>query len=208
MVSLAHSPATIVLLVLNVLISGYALYVDPRLIDRYSFRPRDILQNRQYYRLISAGFVHAGLGHLLFNMLTLYFFGPVMEQLLGAISFYVLYFGSEMTAHLFSLYMNRKNPNYAAIGASGAVSGVVFAFCLVSPFTPLYLFFIPIPIPAILFAVLYVLGSVYAMRVTRGREVSGGIAHEAHIGGALGGVVLAILLEPSLLPHFLGQIGL
>ncbi|HET6569176.1 MAG TPA: rhomboid family intramembrane serine protease, partial [Rhodothermales bacterium] len=105
MVSLAHSPATIVLLILNVLISGYALFVDPHLVDRFAFRPRDILQNRHYYRLISAGFVHAGLGHLLFNMLTLYFFGPVMEQLLGSIPFYILYFGSELTAHLFSLYM-------------------------------------------------------------------------------------------------------
>ncbi|HET6566853.1 MAG TPA: rhomboid family intramembrane serine protease, partial [Rhodothermales bacterium] len=154
----------------------------------------------------------AGLGHLLFNMLTLYFFGPVMEQLLGSIPFYILYFGSELTAHLFSLYMNRNNPNYAAIGASGAVSGVVFAFCLVSPFTPLFLFFIPIPIPAIVFALLYVLGSIYAMRVSRGGGAGSGfvsgIAHEAHIGGAIGGVVLAILLEPALLPHFLNQIGL
>jgi membrane associated rhomboid family serine protease len=104
--------------------------------------------------------------------------------------------------------MHRSNPSYAAIGASGAVSGVVFAFCLVNPFAPIYLFFIPIGIPAILFAVIYVLGSIYSMKVGREQGYVGNIAHEAHVGGALGGVVLALLLEPGILPHFLNEIGL
>ncbi len=208
MLNFSGAPATLILLILNVLVSLYALFFDPGLVDRFSFRPREILQGKQYYRLITAGFVHAGLGHLLFNMITLFFFGPTMEAVLGTGSFFILYFGSELAAHGLTLYLQRDNPRYAAIGASGAVSGVVFAFCLVNPFAPIYLFFIPIGIPAILFAVIYVLGSVYSMRIGREQGANvGNIAHEAHVGGALGGVILTLLLEPAVLPHFLNEIG-
>ena len=203
---MTETPATFILLLLNVLVSGYALYFDQSLIDRLSFRPRQILQNREYHRLITAGFVHVGLWHLAFNMITLYFFGPFMEVILGTFPFLLLYFGSELAAHALSLVLNRDNPSYAAIGASGAISGVLFGFCLFQPFQTIYIYFIPAP--AIVFAVGYVLLSVYAMRSSRDSGVSGGIAHEAHLGGALGGLLLTILLEPRVVPLFLRQIGL
>ena len=199
------TPATLILLLLNVLVSGYALFGDAGLIDRLSFRPRQILQERQYYRLITAGFVHVGLWHLAFNMITLFFFGPFMERILGTMPFVLLYFGSELAAHALSLFLHRNNPSYAAIGASGAISGVLFGFCLFQPFAIIYIYFIPAP--AIVFAVGYVLLSIYAMR-QRESGMTGGIAHEAHLGGALGGVVMTILLEPRVVAHFLGQIGL
>jgi membrane associated rhomboid family serine protease len=207
MFDFSSAPATFMILIVNVMVSIYALFVDRSLIDRLSFRPREILQGREYQRLLTAGFVHVGLGHLFFNMFTLFFFGPVIEQTLGSGKFLLLYFGAELAAHGFSLYLHKNNPSYAAIGASGAVSGIVFSFCLFAPFQSLYLFFIPIPIPAVVFAVLYVLGSIYAMKAPGNQGMTGGIAHEAHIGGAVGGVLLTVLLEPGIVGHFFRQVG-
>ncbi len=121
-----------------------------------------------------------------------------MESMLGSTKFLILYFGAEMAASLYSLWAKREMPSYASIGASGAVSGVVFSFCLYRPFADIYLFFIPIGIPAILYAFVYVAYSMYAMR---GPGV--GIAHEAHLGGAVGGIVLAMLLDPRAFSIFL-----
>jgi len=202
------TPVSLLLLIVNVLVSVYALYFDESLIDRLAFKPRRILEGGEYQRLITAGFVHVSLTHLAFNMITLYFFGPPMELMLGPGKFLLLYVGAELAAHGLSLVFHRNTASYAAFGASGAISGVLFGFCLFQPFTPLYLFFIPIPIPAWLFAILYVALSMYAMRRSSGESMTGGIAHEAHLGGALGGLLLTMLLEPRAISIFLGQIGL
>ncbi len=199
------TPVTLILLLVNVLVSGYALLQDDSLIDRLGFRPVRIREQGDWYRFITAGFVHAGLAHLAFNLITLYFFGPLLEGVLGPLNFIVLYFGSELAAHALTYWFHRGNEDYNAVGASGAISGIVFAFCLFAPFQKLYLFF-AVPIPAILFAIGFVAVSIYAMNKTRGRM--GGIAHEAHLGGALGGVVLTILLEPRALQVFLSHFGL
>jgi membrane associated rhomboid family serine protease len=201
----AETPVTLLLLVVNVLVSGYALYGDQGLLDRLSFRPRQIVRDREYYRLVTAGFVHGGLGHLAVNMLTLYFFGPYLEAVLGSFRFLVVYLGAELTAHAVTLWRHRDTPGYAAVGASGAISGVVFAFCLFRPFELLYVFF-ALPIPAWLFAILFVGVSVAAMRSEKG-GIGGGIAHEAHIGGALGGLVLTMIVQPRALSVFLSQLG-
>lgn len=203
----AETPVTILLLLVNVLVSGYALFFDHSLVDRLAFKPRRILEHREYQRLITAGFVHAGVAHLAFNMLTLFFFGPELERLLGPGKFLLLYFGAELAAHGLTLLLHKDNAGYAAVGASGAVSGVVFGYCLFYPFAKLYIFFLPIPIPAIVFAVAYVALSVFAMRKEQEGGMGGGIAHEAHIGGALGGLLLTVLLEPMAIQIFLGQIG-
>lgn len=207
MFDFAAAPATAILLAVNVVVSLYVLYVNPNAVSRLALVPYDVINNRAFERLFTAGFVHGGIGHLLFNMLTLYFFGPLLEGVLGPGRFLLLYFGSEMAANALSVVMHRRNPNYAAVGASGAISGVVFAFCLFAPFAKLYIFF-AIPMPAIVFAVLYVVGSIYAMKQGREAGWAGGIAHEAHLGGALGGLVLTILLEPASLSIFLQQMGL
>lgn len=203
--NISETPATIILLLVNVLVSGYALFYDRSIIERLSFRPTQILRDRQYHRLLTAGFVHVGLWHLAFNMITLYSFGPLMEYILGTIPFLLLYFGSELAAHGLSLAIHRDNPEYAAIGASGAISGVLFGFCLFAPFQMIFVFLLPVP--AIVFAVAFVGLSIFAMRRTEA-GMTGGIAHEAHLGGAIGGLLLTILLEPRVVPHFLNQIGL
>ena len=209
MPELSQSPVTLILLIINVLVSGYALFMDVSVVDRFAFKPRRILEQGEYYRMLSAGFVHVDLAHLLFNMITLYFFGPLLERLLGSFEFALLYFGAELAAHGLSLYLHRSNAQYAAIGASGAISGVVFAFCLFFPFQNIYIFF-ALPLPAIVFAVLYVVGSIYAMRHpgSGGGGMTGGIAHEAHVGGAISGLLLTILLEPRSLSIFLSNFGL
>jgi len=189
--ALLQSPITLALLLLNGAISGYALLVDFSLIDELSFRPVRIRERKEYYRFLTAGFVHGGGAHLAFNMITLYFFGPLLERILGAGAFLILYFGSEMTAHGLTYLYHRTDPHYAAVGASGAISGVLFAFCLYAPLAMLGVMMV-IPMPAILFAVLYVAVSVYALG--NGGH-AGGIAHEAHLGGALGGIVITILLD-------------
>ena len=204
----AETPVTILLLLVNVLVSGYALFFDHSLVDRLAFKPRRILEHGEYQRLITAGFVHAGMAHLAFNMLTLFFFGPELERLLGPGKFLLLYFGAELAAHGLTLLLHKDNAGYAAVGASGAVSGVVFGYCLFYPFASLYIFFLPIPIPAIVFAVAYVALSVFAMRKEQNGGMGGGIAHEAHLGGAVGGLLLTVLLEPMAIQIFLGQIGL
>lgn len=202
MEQLLQAPITLALLLANLGVSWYAMSVDPSLLPDLSFQPRRIREKGEYYRFLTAGFVHAGGTHLAFNMITLFFFGPLLERILGAGAFLVLYFGSELAAHTLTFALNHDDPNYSAVGASGAVSGVVFAFCLFFPLENLYLFF-ALPIPAILFAFGYVFGSVYAMRRGRKQGIRGGIAHEAHVGGALAGIVLTLLLEPRSIQAFL-----
>ncbi|MFQ5569263.1 MAG: rhomboid family intramembrane serine protease [Rhodothermales bacterium] len=202
----SETPITLLLLLANILVSGYALFSDTSLIDRLGFRPDRIREQREYYRYITAGFVHAGLGHLAFNMITLYFFGPLLELLLGTMSFLILYFGSELAAHALTYWRQQHNDAYNAVGASGAISGIVFAYCLFAPFSNLYLFF-AVPIPAIVFALGFVAVSIYAMGKATEHGRMGRIAHEAHLGGALGGVLLTILLEPRAIQVFLGELG-
>lgn len=202
----SSAPFTLFLLLINLMVSLYALYFDQSLIRRLAFRPKEILEDGQYYRMFTAGFVHGSMAHLAFNMITLFFFGPILEIQLGSVAFLVVYFGAELAAHVLTLAIHRKSVSYAAVGASGAISGVVFSFCLFHPFERIYLFF-AIGIPAWLFAVGFVVFSIMAMR-RQDDQVPGGIAHEAHLGGALGGLLLTILMEPAAIGIFLGKMGL
>ncbi len=193
------TPITVLLLISIALVSGYTLFADPELIGRLGFRPTLIKQ--EPYRYLTGGFVHVSLTHLLFNAITLYFFGPLLEIQLGSVKYLILYFGTLFCAHALTHYQHRGNSGYNAVGASGAISGVLFAFVLYAPYELIYIFAV-IPIPAILFAFLFVGGSIYAMKSER----SFGIAHEAHLGGAIGGVFLTILLEPGIIPSFFGKL--
>ncbi|MCY4171195.1 MAG: rhomboid family intramembrane serine protease [Bacteroidetes bacterium] len=193
------TPITTLLLISIVLVSGYTLFVNQQLIDRLAFSPTQI--PKEPYRYITAGFVHVSLPHLLFNAITLYFFGPLLELELGSTRYFILYMGALLSSHALTYFLKRGNTSYSCVGASGAISGVLFAFVLFAPFQLIYIFAV-IPIPAILFAVLFVVGSIYAMRTER----SFGIAHEAHLGGAVGGLILTIILEPDVFASFIGKI--
>ena len=194
-------PVTLFFLILNVAIGLYSLAVNPEIIDRWAFKPYRVVREREWSRWLTAGFVHVGFAHLLFNMVTLFYFGPYIETALGPARFVAIYIGSELAANALTYWKYRDNPQYSAVGASGAISGVLFSFCLFEPFAMLGVMFI-IPMPAILFAVLYVVLSIYASKREMGR-----IAHEAHLGGALGGLVLTVLLYPAAITIFLRQLG-
>lgn len=206
MFSLTGTPVTAILLLSNLGVSLYALFQDQALFDRWAFAPNRVQEKGEWYRLLTGGFLHGGLGHLAFNMITLYFFGPVLESDLGPVDFIVVYFGSLLVAHLFLLAKYRHDPDYVAVGASGAISGVVFGYCLFSPFDKIYVFPIPIGIPAFLFAVGFAAFSYWASNQPPKAGIFGRVAHEAHLGGALGGLVLTLLMEPRVLPGLLRQI--
>lgn len=207
MFSLFGTPVTALLLLSNIAISLYALFQDETLIERWAFAPNRVHEQGEWYRLLSGGFLHGGLAHLAFNMITLYFFGPVLEIVLGGSSFAVVYFGALLVAHLFLLAKYKHDPDYQAVGASGAISGVLLGFCLFFPFEKIYLFLIPIGIPAFLFGIGFAGFSYWASnRPPHAGAVFGRIAHEAHLGGAVGGLILTVLMEPRVLPGLLRQI--
>ena len=193
---------TTVIIIITVIVSIAAWQSRP-LLERLIFYPPAVNKG-QYDRLLTHGFIHADGMHLLFNMFTLYFFGSVIERFyinkfghLGFVAFYAL---AIIVAILPTYARNKNNPRYSSLGASGAVSAVLFAYILFAPWNTLYLFAV-LPIPAIVFAIAYVAYSIWADR--RG---GGNINHSAHLFGAVFGVVATIAIEPSIIFHFLNRL--
>ncbi len=189
---MSDTPLVYALIAANVLISCYALYVDQNFLQQSLFNIGAVVKKKQYYRIITSGFLHGSPMHLAFNMLTLFFLGPAVENTLGTLNFFFVYFGSQLTAIAASYLAKRHDMNYSSIGASGSVSGIVLSYCTFAPFSLLY-FFGVIPLPAIVVAIGYIIYSMVLMR----RD--GKIAHEAHLGGALGGALITLLLSSGLL---------
>lgn len=183
---------TVLLIVIAVTaIISFMGFNNPRIFEKYKFNVSSILQNKEYIRLLSAGFLHADMMHLLFNMLTLYFFGPIVLEAFGDIGFLVIYFGSIILGNLFSLFLYKAQGWYSAIGASGGVSGILFAAIAIYPQIGIYFFFIPIPIPGYIFGLLYFGYSVYMMLNPRPHD---NIGHAAHLGGSFFGLVYAVAM--------------
>ena len=187
------------ILLLTVGISLLGMYQLPDLIDKFLFRPYFFLRNRQYDTMIMSGFIHADMQHLLFNMITFYFFAFPMERFLGTTRFVVLYFVGLVISHTCTWYKERRNPQYASLGASGAISAVLFAFIVYFPTTMLFVFFVPMP--AMLFAVLYVGYSWWASKNSRDR-----INHDAHLCGALSGLGFVAVTDPGAFSRLLNTL--
>lgn len=187
--------STILLIIIAVTaIISFIAFNNQQLFEKYKFNVGAILQKKEYIRLLSAGFLHADLMHLLFNMMTLYFFGPIVVEAFGEIGFLMVYFGSILLGNIFSLYLYKNQPWYSAIGASGGVSGILFASIAMIPDLGIMFFFIPIPIPGYIFGFLYFAYSVYMMLNPKQHD---NIGHAAHLGGAFFGLVYAIALQPE-----------
>jgi membrane associated rhomboid family serine protease len=178
-------------------------FKNSRLMKDLILWPPAIVRQREYHRLVTYGVVHADFGHLLFNMFTLFFFGRVMEGFftnqLGTLGFALFYIGGLVISILPTYLKNRNNPNYRSLGASGAVSAVLFAFILLAPWSRIIV--LVIPMPAIIYAVLYTGYSIYMDR--RGQD---NVNHSAHLWGAAYGVIVTVLVEPRVLPHFLNAL--
>ncbi|MDI6050323.1 rhomboid family intramembrane serine protease [Flavobacterium sp. XS2P24] len=181
----------IAIIVVNVLIS-YKGFNDLSFFRKYEFHVGSIRSGEQI-RMLSSGFLHADMTHLIFNMLTLWFFTPVVISYLGDFSFILVYFGSLIFGSLLTMVFHKNDYGYRAVGASGAVTGVLYSAILLQPDMMLGIFFV-IPMPAYIFGILYLLYSIYGMKAKNDN-----IGHTAHFGGAVGGYLITLLKEPTLL---------
>ena len=191
-----------VILAVTIATSLLGMYRAPRIIDRCLFRPYFFLRRRQYDTIYLSGFVHADLGHLLFNMVTFYFFAFPMERYVGTSRFLILYVVGLLVSHSCTYLKHKDNAEYASLGASGAISAVLFAYIVYFPMTKLIILPIPIPIPAALFAVGYVAYSYWASSHSRGR-----INHDAHLCGALSGLAFVGVTDFGAFGRLLTAIG-
>lgn len=190
--------AALVIFVATIVISLIGLFSSPKLIDSSLFRPYWFLRRKQYSTVIMSGFVHADLMHLIFNMMTFYFFAFPLERYIGSTRLVVLYLAGLLISHAGTYYKQRNNPEYACLGASGAISAVLFAAIVYFPDQSLFIIPIPVPIPAPLFAVGYLAYTWYASKHPHGR-----INHDAHLGGALTGLAFVALTEPRAYQYLL-----
>ena len=191
---------TLILIGITAVVSWMA-FNNRKLADRLILWPPAIDKHKQYDRLVTYGFIHADFGHLLFNMVTLYFFGRSIEVIMLGITgqwwVYPLFYLAALVVSILPTYLkNQKNPNYLSLGASGAVSAVLFAYILIAPWKLILVMFIPAP--AIVYAAFYVGYSIW-MDKKGGDNVN----HSAHLSGAAFGVMFMLIMEPELLQHFL-----
>jgi len=192
----------LVIFVATLVASLVGLYAKPQVIERSLFRPYWFLRRKQYDTIVTSGFVHADLPHLIFNMVTFWFFAFPLEKQIGPVRFALLYGLGLVVSDLGTYFKHRNDPQYASLGASGAISAVLFAAIVYFPWMKLFIIPIPLPIPAPLFAVGYVAYSWYSARQARGR-----INHDAHLGGALFGLVFVLLTDPAAFGQLLRWIG-
>ncbi|GGH43648.1 protease [Mangrovimonas yunxiaonensis] len=195
------SLVTLVIIAANAIIS-FKGFNDYSFFEKYKFNVGGIQRGEQF-RMFSSGFLHVDTMHLFFNMFTLYIFAPVVIMHMSAVSFIIIYLGSLILGNILSLYFHKNEYHYSAVGASGAVMGIIYAAILLRPDMDLYLFFIPIPIPAYIFGIGYLLYTIYGMK-----NRVGNIGHDAHFGGAIGGYAITLLLAPWLFKTNLVMIGL
>ena len=198
---LIQTPVSFTILIITILMSVIA-FKRPDLLDKWMLIPSRITQKKSYFEFITSGFIHADMGHLFFNMFTFYFFAVPLESKMGPVNFLILYFASMIISVIPSYIYNRANPHFASLGASGAVSGAVFGCILYYPLSKIYIMFIPIGIPAFLYAILYLIYCIYSSH-----RQGGTINHSAHFWGSLSGLIITIMFDPSAVINFLRMIS-
>lgn len=184
---------SVVIMFLTVYFS-YRGFKDKTFFEKYLFRVDNILIYKDYKRLFSSGFLHANWFHLIFNTYAFFSFSEALESQMGSGQFLMIYFLSLLGGNLFALYIHRNHGDYSAIGASGAICGIIFASVALFPGISIGLLFIPTQIPGWLFALIFVAISIYGIKSN-----AGNIGHDAHLGGALTGVLVAIAMNPEII---------
>lgn len=211
--SILFFPVTLSIIIVTVIVSLRA-FKDPELKYKWIFYPYKVKRDNESYRIFSHIFIHADTLHLFFNMFVLYSFGRLMEAHFiiyfgngfGSIHFFTLYVLGGLAASIWPFMRNKDNPNYMSLGASGAVASVLFASILWMPDGGIYLLFIPFEIPAWLFGILYLFFEYYMSK-----KGNSNVAHDAHFGGAIFGILYVLLINFSkgtaFIEHILKQIG-
>lgn len=197
---------TLIIIIATAIVSVMA-FSQPSLTEKLQFNASKVYHNNEFHRLITHAFVHANWEHLIVNMIVLYSFGTAVEQYFDymfggrATAYYLfLYFGGTLFSNLYALFRYKNDFFYNAVGASGAVSSVLFAAIFFDPWNPVY-FFMVIKFPGIVFAVLYLAYSYYMSR-----KQTDNVAHDAHFLGALFGFIFPLLIDRSLMTHFLDKL--
>lgn len=179
------------LLIIVNLIFSYKGFTNGLFFDSYKFEVDKILVNKDYKRIITSGFLHVGWTHLIFNMISLYAFSGILENQIGGAKFLLVYFASLIGGDILSLFVHRNHGDYSAVGASGAISGIIFASIALFPGMGIGFFGLPFSIPSWLYGLIYILYSIYGIKSSKEN-----IGHDAHLGGALIGMTIAMVLEP------------
>jgi membrane associated rhomboid family serine protease len=185
------------------ILTSLLAFSNPQIYDRLILSPHEVYRKQNVYTLLTSGLIHKDWMHLFFNMLSYYFFAFNLERIIGHWQFAVLYLVSLVLSDIPTVLKHKNDFWYRTLGASGAVSAVVFSFILFDPMTKMMILPLPIPIPAILFGVLYLVYCVYA-----GRQQADTINHDAHFYGALNGIFITVILYPEVIPYFFGKLGL
>lgn len=197
---LNETPVASIIFLFTIITSVYA-FSNPDLTGKFMLHPYSIAQGKKWYTFISSGFIHADWMHLFFNMFTYFAFAFKLETLIGHWQFGVLYFLSMILADVSSVQKHKNDYWYHSLGASGAVSGVLFSFILFFPKDKIMVFPIPFGIYAIVFGVLYLIYCYYMAKQARDH-----INHDAHFFGALTGIIITLVLTPGIVPHFIEQL--
>lgn len=190
-----QSLATLLLALVTAVLS-YKGFNDPSFTVRYRFDVEKVLAGKEYYRLLTSGFLHNGWMHLIFNLIALFAFGTTLEPFVGPLVFLLLYFLSMAGGKLLALWVHKAHSDYTSVGASGAVNGIIYAAIALFPDMRIGLLFLPIAVPAWAFGLLYVLFTLYGIKAKWGNT-----NHAAHLGGALTGMLLASAFYPALAAH-------
>ncbi len=180
----------LILIIANIAFS-YKGFTNQTFFDGYKFEVDRILINKDFKRLVTSGFLHVSWTHLIFNMISLYAFSELIESNLGGLNFLIIYFVSLIAGNLFSLFVHRNHGDYNSVGASGAVCGIIFASIALFPGMGIGFFGLPLSIPSWLYGILYIAFSIYGIKSNKDN-----IGHEAHLGGALIGMTVALLMQP------------
>lgn len=196
-----QAPVASVIFIITILISLLA-FSNQNLYGKLMLHPYNVSRGHYVYTIITSGFIHKDVMHLLFNMMSFYFFAPVLEQTIGHWQFGMLYFVSLILSDMPSVLKHKENYSYYSLGASGAISAVIFGFILHYPLAKMGLLILPILVPAFVFGILYLVYCSYASKYSRDS-----INHDAHLFGALSGLLICFLLNPPVLSSFFSQIS-
>ena len=187
--------AAVILIIANITFS-YKGFKNRTFFESYKFSVDKILIQKDYLRLLSSGFLHVNWRHLIFNLISLYFFSGMLEVQLGILNYVIIYVCSLLGGNLLALFIHKNHGDYSAVGASGAVCGIIFASIALFPGLDIGFVLIPLAIPSWIFGVLYVAYSIYGIKSAKDN-----IGHEAHLGGALIGMLVAVVIRPEALVH-------